>query len=386
MQLIKLGARGPAAAEIRTILVELGLLASRLAPPDDPNSAHYDAHCERAVRGFQQARGLSADGIVGSETWRALVAARYRLGDRVLSFSVNAPMVGDDIHALQERLLEMGYDVGRADGIYHDRTERAVRAFQRECGLPSDGLVGPTTMRAFRRLARKVVGGRPQLLREAAMLDHAGPRISGKRLVIDPGHGVGSGITIADGDRWFSEAEICHDIALRLRGRFVAVGGQAELTRGLEGNPTPAERADFANRIGADLLVSIHNERHDNPVAHGVASYHFGTAAGGVTSTIGERLAGLVQREIVARTGIHDCRTHAKTWEILRLTRMPAVLVEVGYLTSPTDRARLAQPDFRDTIAEAILVAVQRIFLPIDSDVHTGTLNLDALRALQLRT
>ena len=66
--------------------------------------------------------------------------------------------------------------------------------------------------------------------------------------------------------------------------------------------------------------------------------------ATGVTSTVGERLAGLVQREIVARTGLRDCRTHAKTWELLRLTRMPAVRVDVGYLTSPADRARLIDP------------------------------------------
>ncbi len=78
-----------------------------------------------------------------------------------------------------------------------------------------------------------------------------------------------------------------------------------------------------------------------------MATYHYGTGTG-MTSTVGERLAGLVQREIVARTGLHDCRTHAKTWELLRLTRMPAVRVEVGYLTSPVDRAAIVDPAFRE--------------------------------------
>ena len=59
---------------------------------------------------------------------------------------------------------------------------------------------------------------------------------------------------------------------------------------------------------------------------------------------MGERLANLVQREIVVRTGMRDCRIHAKTWELLRLTRMPAVRVEMGYLTSPGDRGRLVDP------------------------------------------
>ena len=49
---------------------------------------------------------------------------------------VTDPLVGEDVRALQERLLEMGYDVGRADGVYGPRTARAVAMFQREVGLP----------------------------------------------------------------------------------------------------------------------------------------------------------------------------------------------------------------------------------------------------------
>src|SRR2546430_17527456 len=87
-----------------------------------------------------------------------------------------------------------------------------------------------------------------------------------------------------------------------------------------------------ANDLGGDLFISLHIDGHANPGAHGVATYHYGTESG-VTSTVGERLAGLVQREIVMRTGLANCQTHAKTWELLRLTRMPAGRVEGGYLT-----------------------------------------------------
>src|SRR5690606_21341016 len=141
-----------------------------------------------------------------------------------------------------------------------------------------------------------------------------------------------------------------------------------------------AARAHLANDLGADLFISLHVDQHPNPQAHGVATYHYGTA-NGVTSTVGERLAGLVQREIVARTGMRHCRTHAKTWDLLRLTRMPAVRVDVGYLTSPVDRARLIDPLFRDRVAEAILAAVQRMYFPMDQDVPTGSIDVRALRA-----
>jgi N-acetylmuramoyl-L-alanine amidase len=96
---------------------------------------------------------------------------------------------------------------------------------------------------------------------------------------------------------------------------------------------------------------------------------------------VGERLAGLVQREIVARTGMRNCQTHAKTWELLRLTRMPAVRVDVGYLTSPLDRERLIDPRFRDNVVDAVVAAVQRMYFPIDQDVPTGDFDVRQLRA-----
>jgi N-acetylmuramoyl-L-alanine amidase len=61
-----------------------------------------------------------------------------------------------------------------------------------------------------------------------------------------------------------------------------------------------------------------------------------------------------------------DCRAHEKTWDLLRLTRMPAVRVEVGYLTSPADARRLGSPAFRDAVAEGLVVAIQRLYLPPD--------------------
>ena len=136
MRAIRREARGAAVVEIRGILTTLGLLTP-VTPDQDP--AAYDEHVERAVRSFQQSRGLTVDGQVADETWRALDAARWRLGQRTLYQTVADPMFGDDVHQLQERLLEMGYDVGRADGIYGTNTARAVAQFQREVGLRSDG-------------------------------------------------------------------------------------------------------------------------------------------------------------------------------------------------------------------------------------------------------
>jgi N-acetylmuramoyl-L-alanine amidase len=61
---------------------------------------------------------------------------------------------------------------------------------------------------------------------------------------------------------------------------------------------------------------------------------------------------------------------------------MPAVRVEVGYLTSPADRARLVNPRFRDRVVEAIIAAVQRLYFPADQDVPTGSIDVRELRAM----
>ena len=102
-----------------------------------------------------------------------------------------------------------GTTSGRADAIYGVRTARAVAQFQREVGLTPDGACGPHTMNALRRLGRKVVGGRPQWLRESDAFRQSGPTLVGKTIVIDPGHGgTDPGVVVPDGPLRWTEADL----------------------------------------------------------------------------------------------------------------------------------------------------------------------------------
>lgn len=374
MQLLRRGDAGPAVESLRSTLTALGLL-----PPVNGSgrSDEFGPAVEHAVRAFQQQRGLITDGIVGPTTDRALRDATYRLGARPLAWTVSAPMTGDDVSALQVRLLELGYDVGRPTGLFEASTDRALRGFQRDCGLTVDGICGPESVRALRRLAPRTSGGRPLFLREQERMRNAGPRLTGKRIVIDPGHGgEDTGVTV-DGTH---EAGLMADLGRRLEGRMLATGMEALLTRGQQACPSEPERATFSNDAGADLFLSLHVDRNPSPLAQGVASFHYGTG-NGATSTIGEALAGFVQRELAARTGLLDCRSHPKTWDCLRLTRAPAVRIEIGYLTNEWDRRRLSDPAFRDVVAEGILIAVKRLYLLGENDQPTGTFTFaDVLR------
>jgi N-acetylmuramoyl-L-alanine amidase len=339
----------------------------------------FDDACDFAVRQFQQQRGLTVDGIVGPQTYRVLEEARWRLGDRVLLYTVSHPLVGDDIAQLQRRLLDMGFDCGRVDGIFGANTLRALREFQRNVGLNPDGTCGPATFAALDRLTRTVTGGQPFALRESELIRRAGPALAGKVLVIDPGLGSAQAWIVRLGHAELAAAEVVYDVARRIEGRLTALGVTAYLSRGPETDLDETARAEFANATAADLLISLHVDEHPNPVAQGVATFYYGNDRLGAYSAAGEKFAGLVQREIVARTGLVNCQTHGKTWDILRRTRMPAVRVDIGYITNADDAARLGSPEFRDRLAEAVVVAVQRLYLPPDDDAPTGAMRLPAL-------
>ncbi|HVL86187.1 MAG TPA: N-acetylmuramoyl-L-alanine amidase [Pseudonocardia sp.] len=377
MQLLRRGDSGPAVVEVRAVLRRFGLLPDAV---DGPREAGFDGEVEHAVRAFQQHRGLITDGIVGPATYRALREAGWTLGDRMLALMISAPMSGDDVVTLQERLLELGYDSGRPSGVFDEQTESALRAFQRDYCEVSDGVCGPATLRALRQLGRKVTGGRPHLLREQELLREAGPRLRGKRIVVDPGHGGPDPGVVVGG---VTEADLMWDLARRIVGRMSATGMEALLTRRQDTCPPEAERAAFANQTAADLVLSLHTDANPGMHAQGLATFHFGNGSG-ATSTVGEVLSGLLHRELLTRTGMLDCRTQERTWEILRLTRMPTVRVEIGYLTHVGDRRKLLDPAFRDVVAEGVLVGVKRLYLLGQDDQPTGTFTFSDVLAREL--
>ena len=103
----------------------------------------FGVNTSRAVQDFQRNNGLTADGIVGRRTWNALLN---------LNPSANTLRRGSKNSAvlyLQRLLLSFLYPITNLDGIFGAETERAVRAFQSENGLVSDGIVGANTWRTL---------------------------------------------------------------------------------------------------------------------------------------------------------------------------------------------------------------------------------------------
>jgi N-acetylmuramoyl-L-alanine amidase len=379
--LARLGYRGPAVRDLRESLSAAGALPTGDgfgSKGGDVFDEVFDEELDAAVRSFQQDRGLLVDGIVGPWTFAALDAARWRLGDRLLRHSPGHLVRGDDVMELQERLLGFGFHPGRIDGLFGPDTEGAVRAFQRGVGLVVDGEVGPATLRAFTDLRRSVAGGSSLSLREREHVRRSGYRLAGRTIVLDPGHGGEDPGAVAHG---VVEAEVVHDIATRIEGRLSAHGANVVYTHNRFTSAGDDEaRASFANDCAADIVLSLHCDTADQADASGVATFFFGQKRFGAWSAVGEQLADLIQRETVARTGLADCRSHARSWKLLQATRMPAVRIEAGYVSNPEDAARLQAASFRDDIAEGIVVALQRLYLGEHDTSATGVLQLGDLR------
>ena len=357
------GDSGEVVTAVTTTLNRLGYL--------EKISTIFDQEVIDAIKAFQQARGLSVSGAIDKPTEVALEEARWKLGDR--SLKVQQPLMrGDDVAALQARLVEMGFNPGRVDGIYGPTTEKAVVEFQRSVGTKTDGICGPGTVISLMRLLRTVTGGAPTELRAQADRAKRGPALSEKVIVLDPSPRP-------------EISALTYDLAQKVEGRLVALGVSVSLTRSADGAPSELERIAIANSATADLVISIGVDNYPNEKAHGVATFFYGSDQHGLHSLVGERFATLVQREICARTDLANNRTHAKTWDLLRLTQAPTIRLELGYITNPKDANRLTDPSFRDTVAEGLVIAIQRLFLSAEEDAKTGTLRIEDLRKAGIR-
>lgn len=344
MDPIALRSVGPHVEDVQRLLSGVGYDAGG----DEPGV--FGPATERAVRGLQQQHGLPADGVVDHETWQVLVAASYRLGDRLL-FRTRPMLRGEDVRDLQLRLSRLGFDAGIADGVLGPDTERALLAFQTEVGLVVDGIVGSETLEQLLRLHRDHHEAPASMARERSQLRRpTRADIRGARILLDPANGPDlPGVVGPDGT---AEHEITWAIASMAEGRLTALGASVLLSRGPTTSPDAAERAAVANDGDVEVIVSIGLNGAGSPRACGATASYFGTEHS--VSELGRALADHLLARTVAALGTPDCRSHPATVSILRLSRAPAVVLEPGFLTNPDDAQRLSRVDGQRLVAQAV--------------------------------
>jgi N-acetylmuramoyl-L-alanine amidase len=254
-----------------------------------------------AVEAFQHRRGLRVDGICGRQTWETLVEAGFGLGDRFLYR--RTPMLrGDDVAELQQRLGALGFDAGRVDGIFGDATSAAVSDFQRNAGLPVDGIVGATTLLELLRVqARHHHTEQVSAVHDRERLRQAPPTLAGRHVAVGEMGGLGSAVAA-------------------LRRRLTTCGARVTPLH----HPDGRTQAQQANAAGVDVYLGLRLD----PDRQGCTTAYY--AGYRYESPGGRRLAECVQAEVPDALGVPDLGAQGMSLPVLRETRMPAVIVEIG--------------------------------------------------------
>jgi N-acetylmuramoyl-L-alanine amidase len=174
------------------------------------------------------------------------------------------------------------------------------------------------------------------------------PTISDSRtlIVIDPGHGGRDPGAVGIGG--LREIDVAFPISLRVAELLEQQGLQVVLTRSNDRTLDLGPRVQIANQANADFFVSIHANAisMSRPDVNGIETYYY--------STSGYGLAEAIQNSMLQATGMRNRGVKRARFYVLRHTRMPAALVEVGFVTGAEDAPRLRDPQFHEIMSRAI--------------------------------
>lgn len=175
---------------------------------------------------------------------------------------------------------------------------------------------------------------------------------NGRRVVvIDPGHGGPDPGAIGIGG--LRETDIVLDIGQQVTNLLEQQGITVVLTRNGEYDLGLEPRVQMAERANATIFVSIHaNAMPANRTdISGIETYYYDS---------GKQLAQVIHQTILEDTGARDRRIRQARFYVIRRTTMPAVLVEVGFVTGVDDAAQLSTPAYRSRMAAAIARGILR--------------------------
>lgn len=194
------------------------------------------------------------------------------------------------------------------------------------------------------------------------------PRLVGRkfeemRVVIDPGHGGPSATgcsAMLNGAR-VVEKDLNLKIARRVYENLQQAGLHVLMTRSSDQAVSLSERPEMANANLADIFVSIHvDDAPGNPRASGPTAYYHGSNEDG-------RALGFSIVEAVASAGglpsrgaRSDLSRFATGMAVLKRAEMPAVLIEIAYISNPSDRAKLVTAEFQSAVAKSIADGIRR--------------------------
>lgn len=168
---------------------------------------------------------------------------------------------------------------------------------------------------------------------------------SKKRIMLDPGHGGHDSGAAANG---LLEKNVVLDISRKTQSILEQHGYTVKLTRNDDVFLSLEERVALANSWGADQFISIHANGYPDPGANGIETYYH------PSSPAGKTIATSIQTGLINETNSVNRGVKEETFYVLRNSKMPASLVEVGFITNQSEASKLADDSYREQLANAI--------------------------------
>ncbi|HEY1708154.1 MAG TPA: N-acetylmuramoyl-L-alanine amidase [Rhizomicrobium sp.] len=306
----------------------------------------------------------------------------FRPGNSRFVIDLNAPVT-------VSKPVVLPPEGGEGYRLVIDLAQTSDAAFDDSAGWPAD-------LKAREVAAQKLAALPPPNVPKALA------RTTQKIVVIDPGHGgIDSGTHATSG---LLEKDVVLDEALRLRNVLSRRGYLVHLTRDTDTYIPLRERVNIARGYHADLFISIHADSNPDPTVTGASIYTLsesgsdreaaalarkenqsdviaGVDLAGQDDSVSHILIDLAQRDTINRssrfaqtavaslshtTDILARQPHrSAAFVVLKAPDVPAVLIELGYLSNPSDAGQMATAGWRNGVAEAIAGAVDRHFASV---------------------
>lgn len=193
-------------------------------------------------------------------------------------------------------------------------------------------------------------------------------------VILDPGHG---GTDSGGSSRWGSEKDFTLQVALSAREDLLRAGFKVEMTRMDDTGLALEERVAFANRFSNAVFISIHFNSGSG--GSGIESYALtpdglaSTVAGGHHALSDERepnngnaqdsqnvaLTAAVHASVLSRVQTFDRGVRHSRFKVLRNVKIPATLLEAGFMSDPAEGQRIATLQYRQELGRAIAQGVR---------------------------
>ena len=183
--------------------------------------------------------------------------------------------------------------------------------------------------------------------------------LSGKVILLDPGHGGHDpGATSFSGK---FEKHINLDVANNLKEILNKAGASVYMTRTNDTYISNKERGKLADKLGADILLSIHHNSLNNSNYFGLSTYY--NTIKYKEPTFGYNLAEAVYLNAITINGVYRDGILDRNFEVLRETNTPAALIEIGFMSNPKEEMNIHNNSFQNIMAEKIADGIIDYFI-----------------------